>query len=90
MPKALRTYPTKWPSILLACRKCQKKLRGSGHGPGKLKKVLKATGTHVIPVSCLKLCPKGGVTVCTQGGLAQTPPLLTVLYTPEDVDALRT
>jgi hypothetical protein len=96
MPK-LRTYPTKWPSVLLACRKCQKKLKGTDQGPGKLKKALKAIGTqtgapvpHVIQVSCLKLCPKGGVTVCTQAGLSQTPPELTIIYTLEDVGALRT
>lgn len=88
MPK-LRTYPAKWPSALLACRKCQKKLKGEDLG--KLKKLLKSqakqTGTpppHLIPVSCLKLCPKGGVTVCTQ----LNPPALTILYTPDDLLSL--
>ncbi|ADW67899.1 hypothetical protein [Granulicella tundricola] len=92
MPK-LRTYPTKWPSILLACRKCQKKLKGTDLS--RLKKLLKSqakqTGTpppHLIPVSCLKLCPKGGVAVCTQSGLTQTPPQLSILYSPQDLLAL--
>ena len=73
----LRSYRAPWKGqIVLVCRKCQKKLKHSGKKKGiaKLGKELRKRTRHnedalqlrVIEVSCLKLCPKGGVTVCTQ------------------------
>jgi predicted metal-binding protein len=92
----LRSYPARWKGpVLLACRKCQKKL---GHHDGsaplrKLKKSLKAIAKdngdrqpiHVISVPCLKLCPKGAVTVCTQQELTRTPTQLTLIRSKEDL-----
>lgn len=63
-----------WTGAILVCGKCSKKL-GGGFGPkgrtplGKalrellgLKRSRKA-GLGVVEVSCLKICPKGAVTV---------------------------
>jgi predicted metal-binding protein len=79
---ALRTIPAPWKShLILACGKCRKKLKHSGEDlPARnLKRELKRLARHddagikirVISVSCLKLCPKGAVTVATQDQLAR-------------------
>jgi predicted metal-binding protein len=71
---ALRLYPTPWKGeAVFACRKCQRRMKKSG-GPDALRKLKKwfrkrarstpeAPAVSVIEISCLKLCPKGGVTV---------------------------
>jgi predicted metal-binding protein len=75
--ETLRICRTPWKGqLVLACRKCQKKLKDDGKKTklAKLSKQLKklarrdesAPMLHVADVSCLKLCPKGGVTVCTE------------------------
>jgi hypothetical protein len=81
---------------VLACRKCQKKLKRSSQGNGiaKLSKLFKQRArqdedglkVRVLQVSCLKLCPKGGVTVCTQGQLGRN--LCSIVSTPADAAAL--
>jgi predicted metal-binding protein len=95
-PKKLRSYPAKWKgSPLLVCSKCQRKLKHSNHSL-KLKKALKSLAKtdptphrlHIISVPCMKLCPKGGITVCTQQQLATTPPTVTIVYTEEDAAEL--
>lgn len=93
MTSALKTYPAPWPGqILLACRKCQKKLKAATHaGPlAKLKKTVKrhrrqhsAAELSVINVPCMDLCPKGGVTICDP---SQNPPRLQILWDVEDLD----
>lgn len=92
---SLRSYPGPWEGqIVLACRKCQKKLKHSGKKDGiaKLSKELKKRGRRegvalrVIGVSCLKMCPKGGVTVCTQRQLGRGE--CSIVRTKADVDAL--
>jgi predicted metal-binding protein len=94
---ALRTYRAPWRGqLVLVCRKCQKKLKHSGkkNGLAKLNKTLKkrarkdedGPALHVVDVSCLKLCPKGGVTVCTERQLGRRQ--CSILYTNTDVDAL--
>jgi predicted metal-binding protein len=96
-PEVLRSYPGPWKGqLLLACRKCQKKLKHGRKkvGISKLSKALKkrarhdenAPRLHVIEVPCLKLCPKGGVTVCTQRQLGQGK--CSIVRTNADVDAL--
>ena len=76
-PEGLKSYTGKWQGrLLLACGKCQRKIRRSGksEGLGKLRKSLKQLGKahdsavrlKVIQTDCLKVCPKGGVVVCTQ------------------------
>ncbi len=81
--------------IVLVCRKCQKKLHGGKKNKiAKLGKVLKKQGRQeedaprlrVIQVSCLNVCPKGGVTVCTQSQLARNE--CCIVRTPADLDAL--
>jgi predicted metal-binding protein len=70
----LRLYPTPWKGeAIFACRKCQRRMKKHG-GPDALRRLKKwfkrrarstpeASAVSVIEVSCLKLCPKGGVTV---------------------------
>jgi len=70
----IKWYRPTWDGdLLLACRKCQKKLKDE---PGmralaKLKKTVKRhnkahpdAAMHVIGVPCMDLCPKMAVTVC--------------------------
>jgi predicted metal-binding protein len=87
---AVRSYRAPWKGqLLLVCRKCQRKLKHSGkkNGIAKLAKGLKKhSRLHVIQVPCLKMCPKGGVTVCTQGQLACGE--CSVVRTKKDVEAL--
>jgi hypothetical protein len=93
----LRNYRAPWKGqIVLVCRKCQKKLKHGGKKKGiaKLGKELRKRTRHneealqlrVIEVSCLKLCPRGGVTVCTQQQLGRNQ--CCIVRTPEDIDAL--
>lgn len=95
---SLRTYASRYTGgVLLACGKCQRKLKRAGdHTEAaklrkSLKKLARQNGSepiHVIAVSCLKLCPKGAVTVCTPQNLASIPPTLTLIRTPDDIAAL--
>jgi predicted metal-binding protein len=73
MSKLIVTIPTDWTQIVLACKKCSKKLHG-GFGPEgdeslprALKTELRATGRRrsirVIETKCLGLCPKNAVTI---------------------------
>ena len=81
-------------NLLLACGKCQRKLK-HGHDGGdlaSLKKLLKQQGKHdgfrlrVLKVPCLKMCPKGGITVCTPAQVARHE--CSILRTAEDVAIL--
>lgn len=74
MSNGYKRYPAPWNgSLILACRKCQKKLKGSVHlyALARVKKTIKQNNKkhpeqalHVINVPCMDLCPKDGVTVC--------------------------
>jgi hypothetical protein len=78
----------------LACRKCQKKLKGE---PGmraltRLKKTIKRhnkqhpdVALHLISVPCMDLCPKGAVTICLPASRSAT---LSIIRKEEDVDEL--
>lgn len=94
---AMRSYPAPWKGeLLLVCRKCQKKLKQDGKKSGisKLSKALKkrarrdenAPRLHVIEVACLKMCPEGGITVCTQRQLGRGE--CSIVRSRDDVDAL--
>lgn len=95
MPKRLKSYPLTWEGkLLLACRKCQKKLKGEAGfvALAKLKKTVKrhnklqaGTALHVISVPCMDLCPKGAVTICLP---ASSPVRLSVLRKESDIDEL--
>jgi predicted metal-binding protein len=74
---SIKTLPAPWREIVLACRKCSKKLDG-GFGPDgdenlgpALKQSLREAGrrreVRVIETKCLGLCPKGAVTVVRSG-----------------------
>jgi predicted metal-binding protein len=78
--EALRTCKAPWKgTLVLACRKCQKKLKGDGEKNNlakigkKMAKMAHREGLElqVVGVPCLNLCPKGGVTVCTAGQAAR-------------------
>jgi predicted metal-binding protein len=74
----MQSYPIpRRGQLVLACGKCQKKLKRSKRkgGGAKLSKALKRRAQRdddgvklrVVEVACLKMCPKGGITVCTKG-----------------------
>jgi len=70
MAKESKTYPGPWHGQpILACRKCQKKLKGEAdlRAMAKLKKTMKRhnkehpdRALHVVNVPCMDLCPKDG------------------------------
>jgi hypothetical protein len=90
----LKSYPATWEgSLVLACRKCQKKLKGNDDlaALAKLKKSIKRhnkrhpeSPVHLIGVPCMDLCPKDAVTVL----LPQEPRRLSILRSEEDIDQL--
>ncbi|MBS1802230.1 MAG: hypothetical protein JST28_02625 [Acidobacteria bacterium] len=95
MASDLKSYPASWEGeIILACRKCQKKLRQHGESPdlARLKKAVKRLNKehpdhllHVVNVPCMDLCPKGGVTVCCP---AREPNQLSILRGSKDLQLL--
>ena len=90
-----KTYPAPWDGqVILACRKCQKKLKGDRvlRSLAKLRKAAKKYNQehpqqtlHVINVPCMDLCPKAGVTVCNP---ARNPHRLSILRDAEDIGRL--
>jgi predicted metal-binding protein len=95
--KTMQSYPIPWKGqLVLACGKCQKKLKRSKtkNGGAKLSKALKKRAKQdedglklrVVEVDCLKMCPKDGVTVCTQGQLGGNE--CSIVRTQADVDSL--
>ena len=96
MGTALKSYPASWQGeLILACRKCQKKLKSSKDLPGlaKLKKTIKRHNKqhperqlHVINVPCMDLCPKDGVTVCCP---ERDSNRLSILRSLNDIERLR-
>ena len=98
-PVRLKSYKGPWKGqLLLACGKCQRKLKkddlGDEHGLGKLRKALKQRSKRdedglellVIKTQCLKVCPKRGVAVCTRAQIGAGR--CSIVRTSEDVDAL--
>jgi|SRR4029079_17889850 hypothetical protein len=90
-----KSYSAPWEGqLILACRKCQKKLKRDHHlrALAKLKKTVKRYNKehpdgllHVINVPCMDLCPKGGVTVCCPARDARS---LSILRKEEDLERL--
>ncbi len=82
--------------LLLACSKCQRKLKDDGdeHGLAKLKKLVKKRGKAlgspvvlvVILTKCLKVCPRRGVAVVTQEQMGAGRG--SILRTTDDLDLL--
>lgn len=95
MTSGPKSYPASWEGeLVLACRKCQKKLKGHDRlrGLAKLKKTVKRHNKehpdqllHVMNVPCMDLCPKDAVTVCCPERDAK---LLRVLRDEKDLYSL--
>jgi hypothetical protein len=95
LPGVLRSYRAPWKGeLLLVCRKCQKKLKHEKNGLAKLRKALKKRARHdengprfhVLEVPCLKMCPEGGITVCTQRQVGRGE--CSIVRSSADIDAL--
>jgi len=94
----LKSYKGPWTkksTLLFACRKCMRKIRHDEHQPlSGFKKLLKKRSKHlgfpkklrVIDTPCLSVCPRGGVTVCTQAQIGRGE--CSILRQPGDVDLL--
>ncbi len=90
----LKSYPATWKGhLVLACQKCQKKLKGNDDlaALAKLKKSIKRhnkrhpeSAIHLVRVPCMDLCPKDAVTVV----LPQEPQRLSILRSESDIDQL--
>ena len=81
-------------SCSLACRKCQKKLKGDARlaALAKIKKLIKRRNKehpdkalHVLNVACMDLCPKSGVTICNP---AEVPNRLLIVRCEEDLETI--
>lgn len=93
MANDLKKYPAPWRGqLILACRKCQKKLKNDlgRRALAKLKKTVKRYNKqnpdrqlYVINVPCMDLCPRDAVTVCCP---ARDPGHLSILRSDEDID----
>ncbi len=93
----LRSYelPLKG-QLLLACGKCQRKLKKGDdpEGLASFKKLVKKTAKqsptapriHILRVPCLDMCPKGGLTVCTPAQVAHHE--CSILRTQDDITTL--
>ena len=94
MNNPLKTYPSPWEGrLILACQKCQKKLKGNDdlHALAKLAKTVKRhnklhpTKTlEIVNVTCMDLCPKNGAAVCDPCN----PLRLSILRSAEDIERL--
>lgn len=97
-PDALRRYKAPWRGeLILACSKCQKKLKK--HKAGKfasLKKWFKkrsraddgGPAIKVVGIDCIKLCPKGGITVTSQHQLGTAGKELSIVRSEADLEQL--
>lgn len=95
MTSELKSWPAPWQGdLLLACRKCQKKLKKHSARPARanLKKAVKrlnrkhpAAPLHVLNVPCMKLCPKDAVTICDP---RRSPSRLAMLRSDAEIDSL--
>lgn len=95
MADALKSYPAPWHEhrLVLACRKCQKKLKGQANLKplANLRKAVKKhnpshpTPLHILNVKCMDLCPKNAVTICLPG---LSDDRVRLLRSQDDLDAL--
>lgn len=97
---ALRTIKAPWKGeLILACNKCQRKLKKRKAGRfASLKKWFKKRSRsdddspmiRVVGIDCIKLCPKGGVTVSTQHQLATAGSEVSIVRSEADLEQLYT
>jgi hypothetical protein len=95
-----KSHPPPWDTnLILACRRCQKRLRKTEHPPrfAKLKKWLKSRARreglkksplHLIEIPCQKICPKAGLVLLTQSQLATHPTTFFIIQTKEQMETL--
>jgi hypothetical protein len=93
----LRSYSLpKRGTLLLACGKCQRRLKHDGD-PANIaslkkaaKKITRETQPdlrlRVLKVPCLKLCPRDGITVCTPAQVTRSE--CSIVRTPTDLKLL--
>jgi Fe-S-cluster-containing hydrogenase component 2 len=81
----MKSHPAPWSGeVLLACKRCQKKLRKSKASPefARMRKWIKdrlrhepwsaqKPGLHVIEIPCQKICPRNGIVVLRQSQLTE-------------------
>ena len=93
----LRNYPAPWKGeLVLVCTKCTKKLKKHDSRFANVRKWFKkraklaedAPTIRVIGVNCVKMCPKGGVTVATQQQLGHEPAQVSIIRSEADLEAL--
>lgn len=95
MERELKAYAPPWKGrLLLACRKCQKKLKKSDdlRALANLKKTVKGRSKnhpearlHVLNVPCMDMCPKNAVAVCLPSRDADH---LFLLHSEDELDRL--
>ena len=93
----LRAYAAPWKGeLLLACTKCTKKLKKHDSPVANVRKWFKKRAkqtddgltVRVIGVNCVKMCPKGGITVATQQQLGHSPAQVSIVRSEADLEAL--
>ena len=93
----LRNYAAPWKGeLLLVCTKCTKKLKKRDSPFANVRKWFKKRAKHaddgvtvrVIGVNCVKMCPKGGITVATQQQLGHSPAQVSIIRSEADLEAL--
>jgi hypothetical protein len=98
-PVAPRNYNAPWRGeLVLACTKCQKKLRKhkGSKSLASLKKWFKKRGksdrdapeVKIIGIGCVKMCPKGGVTIARQHQLCEAGGEVSILRSEAELDGL--
>ena len=96
-PVHLRSYTAPWKGeLLLVCTKCTKKLKKHDSPFANVRKWFKKRAkqdengqiVRVIGVNCVKMCPKGGVTVATQQQLGREPAEVSIVRSESDLEAL--
>ncbi len=95
--QTLRSYPAPWKGeLLLYCTKCTKKLKKSKNGGLNVRKWMKARARkedhlpkpRVLGIPCVKMCPKGAITVATQDQLGRSPAEVSIVRSEADLEVL--
>lgn len=97
----MKSYEAPWKGeVLLACKRCQKRLRKSKASPdfARLRKWIKwrqrrdpnsgVKPLHVIEIPCQKICPKKGIVILLQPHLAAQPARFSIICSEEQMRAL--
>jgi hypothetical protein len=97
-PPVRRFAPTWKGELVLACKKCQRKLRKHHGDPAlaRIRRWFRARGKRdplgpaafVINVPCMKLCPKNAVTLFPVRQLAADPPGISMARSEADLERL--